>query len=562
MGNGVAGYKEFVNSRHHEMILGSDASNKNIKNSTSSVTSEKKESQLSASNSKLYSRSSISVNNVLKKAVVATKSWAGDGSSHKNSSGMNKSKVTSTRSFSSGLCSLMAEGGSVLSNIEGSPRPFMFDPIVSPGQSNTPVSRGAYHACLVSRGGDYSSGAVSLDGAQQSHGATRGDMRSLTSLTDARLPHSLVTVNKMASASQRALCDQCFVANNIHHHNELHHHSHQRTNHGHLQQHSIKYQQHKQRPRCACEQSCSPLLVSGVYDSASCCSGAGDIYRGQHRMSWHDQQRYRHCGAPDLCRCSSDVRLPEHHGRRDVLCSAKGCTACYLGYGGGYGGTSYTSLQATSSSCIHKYDDYVDYTESPYASHSPYRNQSPYRGQSPYTSHYDTPPLSYHSPPVASSPSHSYYSPSDSYTTPTENLQAGNAGGVYATLHSLNNIPSLESSLSGNLHAVASLLTAGGAGLCSCADDATGYGGDVCQDPCKESCGGQVCCTSIGRSNTGRYKHYISGHQHDGHGGSARARQDSHPNWKSTESHQEEDDSVRATKVTSSRSEGLLCTEL
>lgn len=592
VGNGVTGYKEFISSKHHEMILGTNAiRSNNCSRNNSDNCNRDDNSQLTASNSKLNNNGS-SINAVLKKAVVATKSWAGDGSSHKYSS-VSSNRVASTRSFSSGLCSLMAEGGGMMgSNIDGSPRPFMFDPIVSPDQQGTPHhnrngSHDTYHS-LVSSAGGYSSGAASLDGVQQLYSSATsrgGAMRSLTSLSDAR-HSSLVAMEKRgSSASQHALCDQCFVTNIQHNHQELHlnnlHHHHQqqqRNKHYHHQQQQQqqllkyhRYQERQLRCRCGCEeQTCGSPAAYGGGGSSSCCSGDP---QHQHRMSWHERS---HCDT--ICRCSSDIRLPDHYRNRRDVCSpsSKACSACYLGYK--YGGASYTSLQTSSSSCIHKYDDYVDYTQSPYATHSPYRDQSPYRSQSPYTSHYDTPPLSYHSPPVASSPSHSYYSPSESYTTPTENLQAGisSGGGVYTTLHSLNNIPSMESSISGNLH-TASLLNGSGGIACLCDDSsyANNCGGngtseDICQDPCKEMCGGQVCCTSIGRCNTNaasstnkfkkRYKHYITAHLPELHH-SSKARQECHPNWKSTESHKEENHALN-NKVSSSRSEGLLCTEL
>lgn len=676
LGNGVAGYKEFAQSRHHEIILNPGA-----------VSNTSKSSKLGIS--KLSSSSSTSINNVLKKAVVATKSWAGDGSAYKYSVPLNnRSKVASTRSFSSGLCSLMNEGHAVYNGEDhGSPRPFVFDP--KPVFNNYAPSNGrrgvgtslslskgndlncdSYASNCVGSSGVYgniplsSSGAVSLDAAQST------DPRSRDSKQRSLQDSGRQSLTNVQSSSQQALCDHCFVSNLHKEHQEYQHQL-------------LKLKQMQQRSKCCTGgvgvggqhySTFSPTCVS-----MNCCNGhvsrvsvpsadhfsvtsTSGIRVSNNHTSWHEQ--HSRCNSMSstgpICRCSSDIRLPDPrhhttsahslHRRHETslhsLSSERPCNACYSspgyedngGAGFGCGCSSYGSLQASSNSCIHKYDDYVDYTESPYASHSPYQNTSPYAGgHSPYTSHYDTPPLSSHSPPVASSPSHSYYSPSDSYTTPTENSQSGggsinatNSSSVFAALHSLSNhgtnmVASAEASLNSgggattHPHHSSSLVNGGhhhinvdgGPGLCSrggsvpcvcsgraqygaasggCSGDSL-CGQDTCVDPCKEACGsGITCCTLLGTSSTqragslknktdyggkqlqesagggGRYKHYISGYhpnpQQPATLSSRSKQQESHPNWKSSESSYKEELPNGASRVSSSRSEGLLCTEL
>ncbi|KAA0195262.1 hypothetical protein HAZT_HAZT007658 [Hyalella azteca] len=297
-----------------------------------------------------------------------------------------------------------------------------------------------------------------------------------------------------------------------------------------------------------------------------------------------------------ICRCNSDLRLPvRQHNRdnslHDLSSNSHSCNACY----------NY-ELRASSSSCLYKYDDYVEYTESPYVN------------RSPYTAHYETPPLSSHSPPIASSPSHSYYSPSDSYTTPTENIRPSGAAeeSVFAALQSLSSIQNYSCGMrpgnilngigynsSGGLSSsrYEVVCNAGTGGTCSCGNNCAALGNcivdtcgqDLCDDPCKESCGGRVCCTSIrsdrppvaprtARSNSSSSskqsfaqtsprgdsyaRQYYAAQQRNKKSSIERSLfKESKPNWKSIDSARG-DPASPAPPVSSSKSEGLLCTEL
>ena len=729
VGNGVVAYKEFSHGKHHQFVM--------TPNNSYSANNNKSLSCSSASKlCHATSRSNTAIDKVLKnnnsnnakKAVVATKSWAGgeliSGMSSSSMAAYNKythppisnAKVASTRSFSSGLCSLIASDGanmynsrdmidddlssissaSVL-NAQHHQRPVVFncgsgnnkgkkkkDNMYSGSGGGSKLTRGngSFSGMSTSyyqqEGG--SSGPVSLDGGARS----AEGLRSLINLSDIR--HQVI-IGSSNSSSQQALCDQCFVHNlkeqqhqqprqmqhqhhscrtggskcrclsgNSHHSNRV------------LQQHQQTQLQHVQSNHQH-NSDLSPLSSAALYSSSSgnhaCCSG------NNFATAWQEHNSglcNRQCSS--MCRCSStDIQLMQphynnkSHNTRDIThsnhhssnimglasstsnstlglmggTSARRCNACYSSCG--YYGNSYASLQDTAG-CIPHYDDYVDYTRSPYATH-----------HSPYTSHYDTPPLSSHSPPIASSPSqHSYYSPSDSYTTPTENIQQSIVGGsVYGSgtnvmsmsaRHSLDSIGAanfnskggINGSSGGSLSSTPGLISKTGSGskviiqngsngggglrgsyamcdkcdydcsLCSQHNKDSG-GGDICSDPCKEGCGGSVCCTAIGSaggggsnknsatggcntninnaknsnsssSNTGsgRYKHYIAttmsstpaGTKYHGY-----HQQECHPNWKSTESHlrgETEEEYNRhsqvQSKVSTSRSEGLLCTEL
>ncbi|KAF2360990.1 Protein kinase domain [Trinorchestia longiramus] len=656
--NGLTGYKEFSDSRHHELILpGSlDDRRKDAKKSSTSKTI----SGSSSSNAKNISSaitttrqgsegSSTSINNVLKKAVVATKSWAGDGAG--GSSSGSSARVLSTRSFSTGLCALMDGPDFSQHNTDenGSPRPFVFDPKPydeEDGETEVDVTldtiqRGDIsHRSLQygSRRKDSnvsisSSGPTSLDtgvslscnkfrsraaNAPAKPGAVVRSFTNLQPLQDSvhanKLSLPSVSTVPSASTSQSVLCGQCYVHNVNSSFRKPCHPSHFMacSTSCACDEDRYIYSDYYKWPRVTAVRCCNgdvnhrsvySMSSSGVTGTTnSCCSSYGCSKSngawGNAPVNAHKKPVVR-CssgssvpGGP-ICRCNSDLRLPVHQQHRenslhDLTSSSRSCNACY----------DY-QLRASSSSCLYKYDDYVEYTESPYASHSPYVNRSP------YTTHYDTPPLSTHSPPIASSPSHSYYSPSDSYTTPTENIRPSGPAeeSVYAALQSLSNIQNYASGvrsgqmLNGVGYNRASLTASGYELLCrpsaggeysdhcnNCADDVCSR--DLCVDPCKESC---VCCTSIRsdhpsnasrsvRSNSSSSskqsfahasprkesyakQYYVTQQQRNRNSSRERNRlKECQPNWKSTDASR--GDAGSPPRLASSRSEGLLCTEL
>ena len=599
IGNGgVINHKEFSKSKYHEVV------SKTFSSSTNKL--------LLAGNSKVTNSTVFdSFDSVSgKKAVVATKSWAGcgDGGSNYRIS-LPDGNVSSTRSFSSGLCSIMASDGNNTSHpgIQSSSqlKTFFFDPVTlssvdGPSHRFVPPVGGPQclrsaslsgFPCHLQKYGGCRSGPVSLDANVRS---TESFMRP--SYHD----HHQAPSNAM-SVSQQALCEQCFVGN--------------------LSKQQIKYQQaagHRSSalgtPKC---QKCRHEASSG-YASAKCCPSS-------HYRSYTEPKYFVGGGA--LCRCNSDVSRGVSANRsvavndcmtvsvndcisgsnvavNDCISGSNDCSACYV-----------TSCQyprshprarhhhTASTTCMNEYNDYMDYTQSPYASQSPYQRKgspyaspyqakgSPYSGShhSPYTAHYDTPPLSSHSPPIADSPSHSYYSPSESYTTPPENLKLTTGAAIF---HHKLNMSSVNSSLSvhtthskdfaNNSSRTNNSSSSGFRGICSsvsCMCDKCGYpcsDGLVCGnvDGQNSSCGEGICCTTVGRvPNNTSMGHHANSKQHGDvrytkHFMSSSYIQDGakpsrqmmcHPNWKSTDGAHEME---RQKKMTASLSEGLLCTEL
>lgn len=648
---GVAAYKEFSDSRHHELILAPSCVMDSSKEARVAKSNEKIGTKGSTSAiSKLGSGSCTSINNVLKKAVVATKSWAGDGGSSANA------RVISTRSFSTGLSCLIDGPDLAIHNTDenGSPRPFMFDPKPYGDDLEEDDTEMTHHSSLdaVQLGNmshrslqlmtgrkeslscASSSGPTSLDTGitrpyNTSHSratnvALDGVRRSYTNLQsphDNSMAANISRANAMnvasVSNSKSVLCNQCYVhnVNNTYRkggchpshypvypepcgcddsrflyrgdHGKWPHNSVPRCCHGTPDHHHGFYSTNSPRVHGHMDQCCGSYVVPKTGSTWQNCSSRVPAKKPVVRCSSGS--------AVMMCRCNSEARLPVRQQHRDtslhdLTSSTHSCNACYE-----------NQLRASSSSCLYKYDDYVEYTESPYASHSPYVNQSP------YTTHFDTPPLSSSSPPIASSPSHSYYSPSDSYTTPTENIRANGTAeeSVFAALQSLNNIQNYANghhhrqqlmngmSYSAGLSSSRYELVCNSPGDCGCDDD--GCGEDVCVDPCKDSCGDHFCCTAI-RGGVPHAPPPLSGSggssglpslSSQGLGAVQSACKQSraspnmdvygkpyyqqhrsnklkecHPNWKSTESSQGVSVASPVPKVSSSRSEGLLCTEL